>query len=232
MGRNVFISYKYKDERVNKLQDIYEDEEGGVKKRVFRSTRCRDYVNVLMEKITGDDHVYVGEKDGESLKDFSEGTIGSELADRIFRSSVTIVLVSKGMKDPTLTEKDQWIPWEISYSLKEQTRENQKSKTNGVLAVVIPDETGSYEYYITRDDQCNCRTLNTLFLFKILEENMFNIKEPQRRECNGRWIYSGESSYIKSVKWDEFIIDPSTYIDKAIELRNRKEEFDLKKNIN
>jgi hypothetical protein len=60
---------------------------------------------------------------------------------------------------------------------------------------------------------------------------MFNVKEPNRRLCNGSWVYSGDCSYVQSVKWEDFKINPTKYIDKAIELRNRKDDFELRKNI-
>ncbi len=135
------------------------------------------------------------------------------------------------MKEPFHSDKDQWIPWEVSYSLKEQTRQDKRSKTNGVLAIVLPDELGNYDYYITRDNECNCRSLNTPFLFQILSDNMFNIKEPNKNLCNDSWVYSGDCSFIQSVKWTDFISNPSKYIDKAIELRDRKEEFVIVKTI-
>jgi hypothetical protein len=231
MGRNVFVSYKYSDSQVQDL-DIYElvDFFGSKVKRKIVTT-SRHYVDKLAEKLEKDDHIYKGEDDGESLGSLADSTIGSKLGDKIFYSSVTIVLVSKGMKDPFKAENDQWIPWEISYSLKEQTRQDQRSKTNGVIAVVLPDEHGSYEYYIARDEECNCRTLNTPFLFVILRENMFNVKVPNKRLCNGSWVYTGDSSYIQSVKWSDFINSPSKFIEKAIELRDRKNEFELRKNI-
>jgi hypothetical protein len=136
------------------------------------------------------------------------------------------------MKDRLKTERDQWIPWEISYSLKEQTRQNQRSKTNGVVAVVLPDEFGSYEYYITKNEACGSTSFNTPFLFEILRENMFNIKVPDRKLCNGTYVYYGDSSYIQSIKWEDFIKNSSFYIDKAIELRDKKDDFELRKNIN
>ena len=128
-------------------------------------------------------------------------------------------------------ENEQWIPWEISYSLKEQTRQDQKSKTNGVIAVVLPDKLGSYDYYITRDFECNCRSLKTQILFQILQDNIFNVKEPNRRLCNDKWVYSGDSSYIQSIKWVDFILSPSKFIDKAIELRDKKDDFEITKTI-
>ena len=231
MRRNVFVSYKYSDSKVQDL-DLYElvDFFGSKLKRKITTT-ARHYVDKLAEKLETDDHIYKGEDDDESMESLADSTIGSKLGDKIFYSSVTIVLISKGMKEPFTAEKDQWIPWEVSYSLKEQTRQNQRSKTNGVIAVVLPDEYGSYEYYITRDEECNCRTLNTPFLFMILEKNMFNVKLPNRRLCNGSFVYTGDTSYIQSIKWEDFIINSSIYIEKAIELRDRQYEFELIKNI-
>lgn len=227
MARKVFVSYKYSDSKVEDL-NIYEDSIWG---RIKVQTTARHYVDKLTDILEEDDHIYKGEDDGESMATLEDSTIGSKLGDKIFDSSVTIVLISKGMKNPFLPESEQWIPWEVSYSLKEQTRQGQKSKTNGLIAVVLPDEFGNYDYYITRDEACNCRNLNTSFLFKILSDNMFNVKEPIKRLCNNTWVYSGDCSYIQSVKWDDFISNRTKYIDKAIELRDRKEEFELRKNI-
>jgi hypothetical protein len=227
MGRNVFVSYKYSDSLVQDLNIELNTLYG----KINISTKARHYVDKLSEILEEDDHIYKGENDDESLESLEDSTIGSKLGDKIFYSSVTIVLISKGMKDPFKSEKDQWIPWEISYSLKQQDRQGQKSKTNGVIALVLPDERGSYDYYITYDPACDCRMLNIDFLFEILRVNMFNIKSPDRRICNGKWIYAGDYSYIDSVKWEDFIKQPSTYINKAIELRDNKENFELKKNI-
>ncbi len=227
MGRKVFVSYKYSDSLVMDL-NIYEDTFWG---RIKVRTTARHYVDKLTDILEKVDDIYKGEDDDESMESLADSTISSKLGDKIFDSSVTIVLISKGMKNTFLPEKDQWIPWEISYSLKEQSRQEKKSKTNGIIAVVLPDEFGSYEYYITIDEACNCINLNTPFLFNILSNNMFNIKEPQRRLCNNQWVYMGDCSYIPSVKWSDFKANPTNYIDKAIELRDRKEEFELRKNI-
>ncbi len=227
MARKVFVSYKYSDSLVSDL-DIYENTAWGLRKI---QTTARHYVDRLAQFLEKDDHIYKGENDDESMESLADSTIGSKLGDKIFDSSVTIVLISRGMKVPWLSEREQWIPWEISYSLKQQDRQGQKSKTNGVVAVVLPDDTGSYSYYITYDSLCGCRMLNTEILFEILRENMFNAKNPNRSVCSGKWIYSGDYSYIDSVKWEDFIVNPTKYIDKAIELRDRKEEFELKKNI-
>ena len=139
MARKVFVSYKYSDSQVQDLDTSKE------------TTTARHYVDKLSEKLEKDDHIFKGEDDDESMESLADSAIGSKLGDKIFDSSVTIVLVSKGMKNKGEPDKGQWIPWEISYSLEEQTRQDQKSKTNGVIAVVLPDELGSYDYYIMRD---------------------------------------------------------------------------------
>lgn len=228
MARKVFVSYKYADSSVQDL-NLYETSNWGTTYRIV--TTARHYVDEISKLLKDDDHIYKGEDDGESMENLADSSISSKLGDKIFESSITIVLISKGMKELYSSEKDQWIPWEISYSLKEQTRQGRTSRTNGVLALVLPDENGSYDYYITRNTECNSTSYNTNFLFQILRDNMFNIKKPNRRLCNESWIYSGDSSYIKSVKWDAFILDPSTYIDKAIELRDKKHEYEIVKTI-
>lgn len=191
MGKKIFVSYKYADSLVRALPNKY-------------YTTVRDYVDVLQSKLDYSDHIYKGENDGEDLGSLADSTIGSKLGDKIFDSSVTIVFISKGMKDST-PEIDQWIPWEVSYSLREQSRQGRNSKTNAVLGVVIPDNLGSYDYYYRHNPDCNSTTHFTNQLFTILRENMFNIKNPTLRSCNGTTIHEGESSYIKTVTWDEFI---------------------------
>lgn len=220
MGKKIFISYKYADSKVKNLTGMYD-------------TRVRDYVDIIQDKI-GKEHINKGEKDGEDLSNFKDSTIASKLRDKIYDSSVTIVLISKGMKEEFVDERDQWIPWEISYSLREYDRNGRKSRANAILAVVIPDEKGEYSYYI-EDKMCclgGCRLLKTDTLFSIIRKNMFNIKEPEFKECaiNDN-IYLNEVSYIKSVKWDDFITNYNKYINEAIEINNNRELYEIYKNI-
>lgn len=219
MANKIFVSYKHNDTLVQRLPNS------------ILST-ARDYVDELERYIKEYDHIYKGEHDGEDMGSLADSTIGSKLGDKIFDSSVTIVLISRGMKELT-PERDQWIPWEISYSLKEQSRQGGRSKSNAVLAVVLPDTAGSYSYYITNNSECNSRTLNTGWLFRILSENMFNhkYKDNQTRTCNGKTIYTGQPSYIESVEWNRFIIEPQKYIDNALELRSRISEYEITKNL-
>ena len=56
-------------------------------------------------------------------------------------------------------DRDQWIPWEVSYSLKEENRKdingkNVKSSTNALLGIVIPDKQGKYDYFLNNKSCC------------------------------------------------------------------------------
>lgn len=229
MGRKVFVTYKYGDTQVLDL-NVYEESVFFGRQKV--QTKARHYVNELETILDSEDCIYKGENDGQSLAQFSDEYIASTLRDKIYDSSITIVLISKGMKEVWAKEKDQWMPWEISYSLKEYSRSGRTSLTNGIVAVVLPDEYGSYGYYLNTDVICNCTNYNTSFLFQILRDNMFNIKSPDTYLCsNGSIIYTGNFSYIPSVKWEEFKTRPNFYLDKAIELRDKKEEYNITKTI-
>ena len=94
----------------------------------------RDYVTKFEEVLDPSDNIYKGESEGEDLSLLSEGTIWEKLKNRIYDSSVTVIFISTGMKESWNSEKNQWIPWEISYSLKETSR---KIKTEMLLQVEL-----------------------------------------------------------------------------------------------
>ena len=150
MGRKVFVSYKYMDCNVKEL------------KGVTQPTWPCDYVNLIANNILGANNVYKGEKSDEDLSHLSEYSIWNHLKDKIYDSTITIVLISPNMKEPNKWEKSQWIPWEISYSLRETTRNDRTSHNNALLAVILPDRNESYAYY------------NRYNLFPILKSNIDN----------------------------------------------------------
>lgn len=217
MGKKIFISYKYADPNVLSIQGLI-------------STKVRDYVDILQSQIDASDHIYKGENDGESMATLADSTIASKLGDKIFDSTVTIVFISKGMKDST-PENDQWIPWEISYSLREQSRQGKNSKTNAILGVVLPDQLGNYDWYYRYNPECNSITHYTNLLFTILQDNMFNLKNPKTRICNGTTITEGEFSYIKTVKWDNFIRSTNYYLEKALEIWRVRDQYNIRKTV-
>lgn len=150
MGRKVFVSYKYKDKDVKALPGI----------EPF--TWARDYVDYIAEHLVESGNVYKGEDNTEDLSDRSESYIWEHLKEKIYDSSVTIVLISPNMREVGKWQRSQWIPWEIAYSLRETTRSDHTSHNNAILAVILPDKNGNYSYY-QKDN-----------LFPILKDNIDN----------------------------------------------------------
>nr|VFK48856.1 MAG: MTH538 TIR-like domain (DUF1863) [Candidatus Kentron sp. TC] len=220
MGRKVFVSYKHSDSNVENLRD-------------YGDTACA-YVDYLVEHRLNDE-IYKGEGN-EDLSQFKNETIKTHLKKKIHDSSITLVLVSPGMKEPDKAESDQWIPWEISYSLKEITRADRLSHTNGLLAVVLPDSNGSYGYYITQPcSVCKSRCLNTNRLFRILRSNMFNSKNKNetKERCSacGGTSYRGSVSYIESVKWQDFLSNKDHYLNEAAKIRDDRKSYDIVREV-
>lgn len=223
MARKIFVSYKHEDKGVQPLTR-------------FGALAVRDYVDLLERYFSGD-HIYKGEKDNEDLGSFKDETIESHLRDKIFDSSVTIVLISKNMKNQIAAEKDQWIPWEISYSLREKTREERSSAPNAILAVVLPDEFGSYEYFVSEDHNCmmNCRTWknDSPLIFEIIRKNMFNLKTPKIGSCNvhGQIHTGNDHSYIHPATWSDFVSRINWYINLAASINENIEDYEIVKTI-
>ena len=227
MGKKIFVSYKYADDQVEKLTSN-------------GTSTVRDYVDKFEKEVALSDDIFKGESDGEDLSMLSDDAIWEKLKNRIYDSSVTIVFISPGMKETWKKERDQWIPWEISYSLKETSRKSKNgdsitSHSNAILAVVLPDSHGSYSYYLETRSCCSsgCTTHHTNKLFSIIRENKFNrIKNASKYTCGGNnTVWTGTCSYIEAVKWSNFIADYKKYVDSALDRQNHIEEYDIHKEV-
>ena len=207
MGKEIFVSYKYADTDVKNITGVY-----------YPADKVRDYVDYLEKKIAVH-NIYKGEHDGEDMSSFTDDTIWTKLKDKIFYSSVTIVLISKNMKDFGVKDSEQWIPWEISYSLKEMSRNDgsKKSLPNAILCIVLPDRVGSYDYYINNKNFL--LPYNSSLVFDVINNNMNNNKNN---------IFD---SYIVTVKWDDFIRNINYYVDLAVDKQNHIDEYKITKNV-
>ena len=151
MGHKVFVSYKYKDYDVQALSTT-----------VHPPTWPCDYVDYIQKYVLPSDYIYKGEKSDEDISHLSDDRIWVHLKDKIYDSSIKVVLISPNMKEPNRWQRSQWIPWEIAYSLRNTSRKDRTSHNNSILAVILPDRNGSYSYY------------NKNNLFPILRENINN----------------------------------------------------------
>jgi len=176
MGRRIFVSYKYADTNVQRLNNT----------PWYETTKVRDYVDILSAELKKTGELYMGEGNDEDLSGYSDDYIYEHLKDKIYPTSVTIVLVSPNMKVAGRYDKSQWVPWEIYYSIYQANRAGRISHTNAILAVVLPDQYGSYSYMIENKACCpsGCRMLHTDKLFTILKENMFNQVHKDKMDCN------------------------------------------------
>lgn len=227
MGHKIFVSYKYADDSVRNFNNN-------------KNSTVRDYVDYFQTIIDSSNHINKGEKDDEDLSKLDESVIWEKLKNRIYDSTLTIVFISPNMKEDK-PDKEQWIPWEISYSLKETKRKNKSgedvtSKTNAMLAVVLPDENNLYNYFFKKNDCCydSCTTHCTQNLFSILKNNMFNIKEGNFRKCennSNKKIWIGNCSYIEQIRWDNFIDNIEKYINKAYEIQDDIDNYNICKEI-
>lgn len=227
MGKKIFVSYKYEDDKVNNLE-------------LEKNSIVRDYIDEFEKIVDSSDNIFKGESDGEDLSDISDDAIWETLKDRIYDSSVTIVFISPGMRESGKTERNQWIPWEVSYSLKETSRRNKNgvavtSNSNAMLAVVLPDGNNSYAYYLELKGCCNggCTIHHTDKLFTIIKKNKFNRTEnASKRTCdNACTIWTGACSYIEAVKWSNFVTNYQKYINSAVDRQDHIDEYDICKEV-
>ena len=215
MGYKIFVSYKYADDSIYPLpnpSDMFS----------FNRSTVRDYVDKLESYFEHTDSQYKGESDNEDLSYLSEDAIWEKLKDRIYDSSVTIVMISPNMKEPYRSERSQWIPWEIAYSLRETTRGDRTSHSNAILAVVLPDRLHSYNYftepfsYQRADGQLGSGKDP---IFSIIRKNMNNKWKYDSSFFSSNGIFhisTGDESYIPSVTWDDFINHPMYYVECAV----------------
>ena len=142
MASKVFVSYKYADDNVEHLYSpLYSP-------YTYTNTTVRSYVDDFMRRAqSAGCVVYKGERADEDLSYLKEDTIWQKLKDRIYDSTITLVFISPNMREPYRKESDQWIPWEIAFSLRETTRNDRTSHSNALIFVVLPDRNRRYDYF-------------------------------------------------------------------------------------
>lgn len=191
----------------------------------YKYSEAQKLRDEIIDALGDDATYYKGEtSDSPDLTDTSTENIKNILKDMMYDTSVTIVIISPNIK------KSKWIDWEIEYCLKNISRKNRTSHTNGIVGV-IQKMNGGYNWFIQNRigfDGCSYVTYDTSYLYSIISENRFNQKPMQYtcKECQTVNEFTG--SYISFVTEDEFLKNPQKYIDNAFDKsENDAEGYEL-----
>jgi len=175
----------------------------------------------------GDEATYYKGETGSSpdLTDTSTENIKKSLTDMMYDTSVTIVIISPNMI------YSKWIDWEIEYCLKEITRKNRTSRTNGVVGVVMKYN-GGYSWLRTitsNNDGHTSTTTDFSKLYNIINNNRYNQtpKEYFCEECQTIDRLTG--SFISIIEEEEFLQDPKKFINNAFEKSGNTDRYILSK---
>ncbi len=182
MARSTFISYKY--------DDVVKGREGN---------NLRDRI---VDSLGESAYYYKGEEGtSPDLSGDKDETIRKYLADKIFATTVTILIISKNMK------KSSWIPWEISYSLRKTRRGDRNSSRNGIIGVIQADGSNNpYRWYYEAGEKS--------ILPSIVIKNRSNIK----REflcLSYRGLNVFDKSYIEIMKEEDFLASAERIVERT-----------------
>lgn len=173
----------------------------------------------------GDDaRYYTGEtSESPNMGDRTTEYIKEKLKDMIYSTSVTIIIIS-----PKMIESN-WIDWEIEYSLKQIKRGDKASGVNGIVGVVMKHN-GGYSWLRpskVNSDGCTSVSTNDDYLYDIIQKNRFN-QVPKVYSCEiCQTVDRLSGSYIALVNEDEFLNDPSRFIENAYDKSKNVEGYDI-----
>ncbi len=192
----------------------------------YKYSEARDLRDRIVDALGDDATYYQGETaDSPDLTDEATSTIKATLTDMMYSTSVTIVILSPGIKS------SKWIDWEISYCLKEFSRKGRTSRTNGLVCVVQKVD-GSCDWLVTKQRRrCGCcvRIIDHRMLYSIINSNRYNVTKLSS-ECSHCRAYDGlADSYMSIIDEDDFLAEPQRYIDNAFEKSENSAKFTLRK---
>lgn len=195
----------------------------------YKYSEAQDLRDKIIKALGDDASYYKGEtSDSPDLTDTTTDNIKKKLTDMMYDTSVTIVVLSPNMK------KSKWINWEIEYCLKNISRKNRTSHTNGVVGVIMKVD-GDYSWFINNGFNCHGTSTvsyNMNKIFDIISDNHFN-SNPEVWHCDNCKTYdSMNGSYISFVDEDSFLSNPQHYIENAYKKsENDASGYDLKVTI-
>lgn len=194
----------------------------------YKYSEARGLRDTIIQKLGKDSQFYQGEtSDSANLTDTKTENIKRNLADMMHNTSVTIVIISPNIK------QSKWIDWEIEYCLKEITRQNRTSKTNGIVCV-IQKVNGSYNWFKSNNQQadgCSSFSYYEYLVYDIISKNRYNQKPPKYSCDTCKTINALIGSYISYVEEETFLADPQQYIDNAFEKSEDVDGYELVKQL-
>lgn len=192
----------------------------------YKYSEAKELRDKILEKLGKDSNYYQGEtSESPDISDTTTENIKRRLKDMIYSTSVTIVIISPNIR------KSKWIDWEIEYSLKEITRQDKTSRSNGIVGVIMKCNEG-YDWLIENkksSDGCSYTSYKNDKLFRIISENRFNKKQPEYICENCKTIDKLNGSYISLIDEDTFLNKPSNYIENAFTKSKNINKFHIKK---
>ena len=165
----------------------------------------RERIRLILGK---EGHIYNGEKGFVALQN-ADSTIKEYLKEMIFGTTVTLVVISPQVK------YSSWVDWEIRYSLRQLSRDGEKSYRNGILCV-IQNNTDWFGH-----NNCNWARDRAGSLRKdIFPEAIIENLQTTFPSCNPYMWYSNstiisEKDYCVIVGESAFLSNPSLYIETA-----------------
>ncbi|SDD70216.1 TIR domain-containing protein [Sporomusa acidovorans] len=192
----------------------------------YKYSEAQDLRDSIIKALGDDAQYYKGEtSDSPDLTDTTTENIKKNLKDMIWGTSVTIVIIS-----PNMT-KSKWIDWEIEYSLKEITRSDKVSRSNGVVGVAMKYN-GGYSWLKTKTKKPDGHAsvlIDDSKLYPIIVNNRWNQK-PQKYYCEEcKTIDALTGSYISLIEEEDFLSNPQKYIDNAYEKSQNISGYEISK---
>jgi len=193
----------------------------------YKYSESRQLRDKILNALGGDASYYQGEtSDSPDMTDLKTSTIKKNLTDMMYNTSVLIVIISPNMN------KSKWIDWEIEYCLKEISRKDRTSKTNGIVGVIMKVN-GNYDWFVNHLTNCHGTPVvnyNNELLYPIIYKNHFN-SNPPKWHCSKCKTYDWmNGSYIEYIEEETFLIKPNKYIENAFQKsENNAYGYDLTK---
>lgn len=132
----------------------------------YKYSEAKDLRDRIIKELGDDAKYYQGETaESPDLTGATIDSIKNHLKDMMFDTTVTIVIISPNLKE------SKWVEWEIKYSLKEITRKDKTSRTNGIIGVIMKVD-NSYNWlisYTSNSDGCRSRMIDNSILSSSLK---------------------------------------------------------------